>query len=392
MDMNMNKINVLKPKYRTQEILDSIKNCLDIGWTGMGYKTNEFEEAWKQYTGLPNAHFINSGTSGLHLALNLFKRKYGWIDGDEIITTALTFVSTNHSILYENLTPVFADIDETLCLCPHSIEQQITDKTRAVLFVGIGGNAGRLDEVAALCKKHNLKLILDAAHMAGTKIQNSFDGMGYSINHVGHEADCTVFSFQAVKNLPTADSGMICFKEAEDDKKVRRLSWLGINKDTYSRSNEGSYKWKYDVEDIGFKYHGNSVMAAIGLVQLQYLDIDNNKRNEIVNNYKSLLKGVDIICNSKYTEISSCHLFQIKIKNGRDILISKLYENNVYPGVHYIDNTKYDMYKHAHGTCPNAHRASDELITLPIHLDITLQDQVKITDTINKFIKNGNHK
>ena len=389
----MNKINVLKPKYRTNEILDSIKNCLDIGWTGMGYKTNEFEEAWKQYTRLPNAHFINSGTSGLHLALNLFKQKYGWNDGDEVITTALTFVSTNHSILYENLTPIFADIDETLCLCPHSIEQKITNKTRAIMFVGIGGNAGRLNEVATLCKKHNLKLILDAAHMAGTKIRNSFDGMGYSINHVGHEADCTVFSFQAVKNLPTADSGMICFKDAEDDEKVRRLSWLGINKDTYARSNKGSYKWRYDVEDVGFKYHGNSVMAAIGLVQLQYLDIDNSKRNEIVHNYKSLLKGVNIVFNSNYTETSSCHLFQIQIgSNVRDILINKLYDKNVYPGVHYIDNTTYDMYKYAYGTCPRAHVASDELITLPIHLDITLQDQIKITDIINKFIKNENNK
>ena len=97
MDMNTNKINVLKPKYRTDEILDSIKDCLNIGWTGMGYKTIEFEKAWKEYTGLPNAHFINSGTSGLHLALNLFKKKYSWEDGDEVITTALTFISTNHS-------------------------------------------------------------------------------------------------------------------------------------------------------------------------------------------------------------------------------------------------------------------------------------------------------
>ena len=93
----MKKINVLLPKFRTNEILESIKECLDKGWTGLGYKTLEFEEAWKDYTELPHAHFLNSATSGLHLALNLFKNKYEWEDGDEIITTPLTFVSTNHA-------------------------------------------------------------------------------------------------------------------------------------------------------------------------------------------------------------------------------------------------------------------------------------------------------
>ena len=99
----MKKINVLKPKFRTKEILSEIEECLDRGWTGMGYKTELFEEAWKNYTNLPNAHFISSNTVGLHLALNIFKKKYNWEDGDEVITTPLTFISTNHAIKYENL-------------------------------------------------------------------------------------------------------------------------------------------------------------------------------------------------------------------------------------------------------------------------------------------------
>ena len=122
----MNKINVLKPKYRTQEVLDEIKICLDKGWTGMGFKTVEFEEAWKDYTKLDHAHFIQSNTAGLHLALHMFKTQEGWNDGDQIITTPLTFVSTNHAILYERLQPVFADVDEHLCLDPKSIEKRIS--------------------------------------------------------------------------------------------------------------------------------------------------------------------------------------------------------------------------------------------------------------------------
>ena len=169
MVMNTKKINVLKPKFRTEEILDQVKECLDKGWAGMGFKTIEFEEAWKEYTNLPNAHFIASNTVGLHLALNLYKKKYNWKDGDEVITTPLTFVSSNHAIMYERLKPIFADVDESLCLDPKSVEKRITPKTKAVIFVGIGGNTGELLEIKSICKKHNLKLILDAAHMSGTK-------------------------------------------------------------------------------------------------------------------------------------------------------------------------------------------------------------------------------
>ena len=154
----MDKIQVLKPKYRTEEILKEIQECLDTSWTGMGGKAIEFEERWKDYADFEHAHFLQSATAGLHLALKVFKEKYDWEDGDEIITSPLTFVSTNHAILYEKLKPVFADVDEYLCLSPKSIEKRITSKTKAVMFVGMGGNAGRLRAVSRICKENNLKL------------------------------------------------------------------------------------------------------------------------------------------------------------------------------------------------------------------------------------------
>ena len=377
-------INVLKPKFDTDNILSEIKECLELGWTGMGFKTVKFEEAWKEYTRLPHAHFIASNTVGLHLALNLYKNKYKWKDGDEIITTPLTFISSNHAIMYERLKPVFADVDEFLCLDPKSIEERITKKTKAIMFVGMGGNTGNLHEIKHICEKYNLKLILDAAHMAGTKIKNTFDGIGYSVEHVGKEADVSIFSFQAVKNLPTADSGMICFNNEEDDKLVRQLSWLGIDKDTYSRSTKGSYKWRYDVPNIGFKYHGNSIMASIGLVQLKKLDEENDYRNFIASSYKKYLnKNIQIIEDSFYTYKSSKHLFQILVKNNREKLINELYKNDIYPGVHYVDNTTYKMYKYAYGTCPKAHKYSNQLLTLPIHLGVTKKDIEKVSNIIN---------
>jgi len=397
----MNKLNVLKPKYRTQEVLDEIKICLDKGWTGMGFKTIEFEQAWKDYTKLPHAHFLNSNTSGLHLALNIFKTQEGWNDGDQVITTPLTFVSSNHAILYERLQPVFADVDETLCLNPQSVRDRITSKTRAIMYVGMGGNAGNLREITWICKEHGLKLILDAAHMAGTYTREMAPepaGGGYAVSHCGWEADVSVFSFQAVKNLPTADSGMICFKEEKYDKLVRQLSWLGIDKDTYSRSDDkGSYKWKYDVPNVGFKYHGNSIMASIGLVQLKYLDKDNDRRNEISKLYDKLLfdKGITYrltslmkIPTSWHTDKSAKHLYQLLVdEDKRDDVITHFYKNDIYPGVHYIDNTLYPMYNYAHGTCPKAHKYSEQLITLPIHLDLKDSDCERIIDTLGEILK-----
>src|SRR5689334_9012640 len=130
--MNNPRIQVLQPKFRVDETLLEIRRCLEIGWSGMGFLTEEFEQRWKEYSGFSNAHFLNSATSGLHLAVKVLKDRLGWEDGDEIITTPLTFVSTNHPILYENLNPVFADVDESLCLDPHSVNRVISNKTKAI--------------------------------------------------------------------------------------------------------------------------------------------------------------------------------------------------------------------------------------------------------------------
>ena len=371
-------IQLFVPHFRVDECLEAIRECLEKGWTGLGFKTNQFEEAWKAYTGLPYAHFLSSNTVGLHLAFELFKTKYGWADGDEVITTPLTFVSSNHAILYSNLTPVFADVDDSLCLDPASVEARITDKTRAVIFVGIGGNAGHYERVLKLCRERGIKVILDAAHMSGSRVNGK---------HVGHDADVTVFSFQAVKNLPTADSGMICFSDPEDDVRVRKMSWLGINKDTYARTaTQGAYKWMYDVEEVGYKYHGNSIMAAIGLVQLKYLDNDNAYRRQLASWYEELLSGhanIRLVPITKNCE-SSRHLFQIRVKN-RDELMLALNEHEIYPGVHYRDNTEYRMYASGKGNCPNAHAASNEILSLPMHMGVSRKDVDRIAELIVRY-------
>ena len=378
-------IQVLKPKFHVEECLNAVRECLEKGWTGMGFKTAQFEEEWKEYTGHKHAYYLNSNTVGLHLAVKILKMQNGWREGDEIISTPITFISTNHAIMYENLHVNFADVDEYLCLDPIDVEKKITEKTKAVIFVGYGGRVGQLDRIIEICKKHNLKLILDAAHMSGTRVNGITPGTWEGV-------DVTVYSFQAVKNLPTGDSGMICFNDEENDKLARQLAWLGINKDTYVRAKQGSYRWKYDVDYIGYKYNGNAIMAAIGLVQLKYLDKDNSRRRQIVKMYTEGLKDnphVRIVP-APYADECSYHLFEIIVPD-RETLMEKLADNDIYCGVHYRDNTEYSMYTYAQGTCPNAHEVSQHILTLPLHMWLTGEDVERIINTVNKSTRLNNY-
>lgn len=372
-------IQVLKPKFHVEECLEGIRECLEMGWTGMGFKTVQFEEAWKEYTGHPHAYFLSSNTVGLHLAVKILKMQNGWNDGDEIITTPITFVSTNHAIMYENMHPVFADVDEYLCMDPVDVEKKISDKTRAVIFVGYGGRVGQLEKIIEICKKHSLKLILDAAHMSGTKVNGVCPGTWDGV-------DVTVYSYQAVKNLATGDSGCICWADAEAAELNKKLAWCGIDKDTYARSNKGTYAWKYDIDYVGYKYNGNAIMASIALTQLKYLDEENARRREIVKMYDEGFKNnprIKIVP-ANYADGCSYHLYELIVEDREDLL-NKMSAEGINCGVHYRDNTEYSVYQYAKGTCPVAHEVSQHLITMPLHMWLTDEDVENIIKNVNRF-------
>jgi dTDP-4-amino-4,6-dideoxygalactose transaminase len=372
--LTQKNIQLFTPSFDIDACLAEIRICLEKGWTGIGFKTIEFEQKFSEFIGQPYCHFLNSNTNGIHLLLELLKKTKGWQDGDAIISTAMTFVSTNHSIVHAGFEPVFADVDASLCITAAEIEKKITAKTRAVIFVAIGGNAGELIQIAALCKARGLVLILDAAHSAGSRL-NGRDLSTY--------ADYSIFSFQAVKNLPTADSGLITVKTEEENQLVRQLSWCGINKDTYSRSQEG-YKWLYSVDDVGYKYNGNSIMAAIAIVQLQSLDAGNARRRELASMYRDRLAGVgslQFIAHVNEAE-SSRHLIQF-ILDERNELIEFLDTHGIGTGVHYRSNTCYPMY--AKNQTPYADRVGERIISLPCHLKMDDADVDYIAGRIKAF-------
>ena len=218
--------------------------------------------------------------------------------------------------------------------------------------------------------------------MSGTRVNGVFPGTWEGV-------DVAVYSFQAVKNLPTGDSGMICFADEALDKECRMVSWMGINKDTYARTtSEGTYKWNYGVDYLGYKYNGNAVMAAIALAQLPYLDEENARRREIAAMYdKAFSTNPKIhIIGAPYADECSYHIYEIAVPD-REALLGELAKNDIYGGVHYRDNTEFSMYIYAQGTCPHAHEISQHIITMPLHMYLTDEDVKRITEIVNGFVK-----
>lgn len=373
-------IKLFQPNFEIDECLQEIRDCMEKGWTGVGYKTIQFEDDWKESMGYSHALFLNSATAGLNLAVKVLGEKYKWNEKTEIISTPLTFVSTNHAIIRNGYKCIFADVDDTFCLSVSSVERTITKNTRAVMYVGYGGCAGNFCEIQELCKKYGLVLIVDASHMAGTRVNNKSK----------FDADAVIFSFHAVKNLPTGDSGMLCMKEGKLDEKARIMSWLGIDKNTYIRINGDEYSWKYNVEYVGNKYNGNSIMASIGIVQLKYLERDNTKRRSIAEWYNEEFRFIGLNRKIKLQKIPqeclpSRHLFPILVENRNEV-IGYLGRKGIQTGVHYQINTDYPMYACETGTCKHAEWISRHEISLPMHVFLNERDIRYIARVLNECV------
>ncbi|MFC1571223.1 DegT/DnrJ/EryC1/StrS family aminotransferase [Candidatus Margulisiibacteriota bacterium] len=366
-------IPVFKPCLGKEE-LAAIKDAMESGWIGLGPKTKEFEEKFAKYIGVKYAVATNSGTAALHLALKVMG-----VEGREVITTPLTFISTNHAILYNNGFPVFADIcPDTLNINPKEIENLITRKTAAIVVVHYGGHSCDMEPIMKLAKANNLAVIEDVAHGCGGEYK------GKKLGSIGNIA---CFSFHAVKNLTTGEGGMITTNDPEIHKRLMKLRWLGISKDTWSREEKDKkYSWQYDVEEIGYKYHMHDIAAAIGVVQLKKLDEMNERRRQIAEKYDaglSDLEWLEIPTVQNYAK-SARHNYVIKVEN-RDELNIYLQDKEISTGVHYIPNSRYKMYQNCKANTPVCERIWKKLLTLPLYPDLKNREIDVIINEVRSF-------
>ncbi|MCX5656022.1 MAG: DegT/DnrJ/EryC1/StrS family aminotransferase, partial [Planctomycetota bacterium] len=296
----------------------------------------------------------------------------------EVISTPLTFVSTNHAILYVGARPVFADVEaETANIDPRSVRRRITKKSRAIVCVHYGGRPCKMDEIEAIAKEHNLILIEDSAHGCGGEHR------GRKLGTIG-QLGC--FSFHAVKNLATGEGGAIVTNDDAVATRLRKLRWLGITKDTWSRESKTQYSWYYEVEEVGFKYHMNDIPAAIGLVQLARLGEMNARRTYWAGRYDEALSALAWIQRPIVEPNTKPDWHNYVVQTDyRDDLNVYLAERGIATGVHYIPNNHYVMYKKCRGKTPVSGRIWKRLLTLTLYPDLTEEDFGRIITAIREF-------
>jgi perosamine synthetase len=365
-------IPVFRPAVSQAEI-DAVERVLRSGWWGVGPATREFEERFAASVGARRAVGTNSATAALHLSLVALG-----VAGREVITTALTFVGANHTIIHAGARPVFADIEpETLTLDPTDVERRVGPATGAILVTDYGGHPARLDELAALAATHGIPLIEDAAHATGARLGD---------RAVGSIADVTCFSFHAVKNLAMGEGGALTTADDGLADRIRRLRWFGIDRDTWARTATDGYSWDYDVTEIGYKAHLSDVAAAIGLVQLDRLADLNAARRRLVERYIDGLADLDWLTLpiERPGARSAWHLFVVRL-DDRDRLIDHLAERGIASSVHYRPTNQLAAYRDYATALPVTDREWRRLVTLPLFPDLSSAEQDQVIDAVRTF-------
>lgn len=371
----MDTIPVFRPSVGEEEIA-AVTEVLRSGWWGMGPKTAEFERRFGEYVGAPHCVGLNSATAALHLGLKVLN-----VRGGEVLTTPMTFVSTNHAILYNNAIPVFCDIEpDTLNIDVQDADCKITPRTKALMVVHYGGHPCDMEEIHALARKHGIPVIEDAAHACGAE---------YRGRKIGGLSEITCFSFHAVKNLAMGEGGAITTANEEYDRRLRKLRWLGISKDTWSRADTGQgYSWYYNIEEVGYKYHLSDVAAAIGLAQLSKLERTNARRRQIVQCYNEAFAELDWLerpVERPYVK-SALHNYVIKVSD-RDRLMAYLKERGISTGMHYIPNHLYDMYEPYRTELPVTEEVWKRLVTLPLFPNMTNEQVDYVVSSLRASVK-----
>lgn len=346
-----------------------------------GPKVEEFERAVANYVGAKYAVSFSNGTAALHGACHAA----GIGEGDEAITTPITFAATSNAILYCGGTPVFADIDEhTYNIDPKEIEKKITAKTKAILPVDFTGQPVDIDAIMAIAKKHNLVVIQDGAHSLGA------DYKGFK---VGSQADMTMFSFHPVKPITTGEGGIITTNSAEFYEKLKQFRSHGISKTPYVQA-QGD--WYYEMTELGYNYRMTDIQAALGLSQLKKLDSFIEKRREIAAMYTEQLADVPgVILPEQLNETASgWHLYMIQlddqvVRKSRREIFDEMRALNIGVHVHYIPVYWHPYYQelgYEKGMCPIAEGWYEQALTLPVFPGMRNDDVIFVVASLKEVI------
>jgi dTDP-4-amino-4,6-dideoxygalactose transaminase len=361
-----------------EEEIQAVIDTLRSGWITTGPRTKQFESEFAAFIG-ENVHAlaVNSGTAGLHLALEAI----GIGPGDEVITTTYTFTATAEVIRYLGAHPVFVDIDpQTLCIDPMEVEAAITQRTRAIIPVHFAGMCCDMEAIIAIAKQHSVKVVEDAAHSLPAMWKGKLVG--------GLDTDATVFSFYATKTLATGEGGMIVTRDTESAKRVAVMRLHGISKDAFDRYVSRKPAWRYEVVAPGFKYNLTDLASAIGIEQLKKTRQFHVRRQALAARYDEALLDLPLILPPRPLDRSAhaWHLYVIQLLESADVsrdeFIDAMAAAGIGTSVHFIPLHLHPYWRDTYGLrseqFPHATRAFGHAVSLPLYTRMTDIDQDRV--------------
>lgn len=373
------------PEIGEEEITEVI-NALRSGWVTTGPKAKQFETDFAEFLGGEvETVAVNSATAGLHLGLEAL----GVGPGDEVITTTHTFTATAEIIRYLGADPVFIDVDaNTLCIDVAAVEAAITPRTKVIIPVHFAGRAADMSALLAIARKHDLRVMEDAAHALPTTCDGRLVGK--------LDSDITVFSFYANKTITTGEGGMLVTRNPELAQRARIMRLHGINRDAFDRFTAKTPSWYYEIVAPGFKYNMTDIAASIGIHQLKKANAFQQKRAQIAAMYDEALADLAIIRppHAAPGDMHSWHLYVAQLaenaKVSRDVFIERMFEQGIGCSVHYIPLHLHpywrDTYKLRPEMFPVSQRIYERTVSLPLYTRMTASDVIRVVDAVKKAL------
>lgn len=371
-------------QYIDEADIQAVTEVLRSDYLTCGPKIEELERKLCALTGAKYAVVCANGTAALHIAA----LSAGVGEGDEVITTPITFAASVNCALYCGARPVFADIDpETYNIDPGKVEEAITSRTKAVVAVDFTGQSVDLEPLLAICEKHGLTLIEDGAHAIGTKYKGQANG---SI------ADMTTFSFHPVKTVTGGEGGAVLTNDETLYRKLVLYRAHGITRDKSQMEYESDGPWYYEQIALGYNYRITDMQAALIISQLDKLPMFRNRRKEIVKKYdEAFSEFPELFVQREIPESDTTrHLYILrivpeKLRIDRKQVFEALRAENVCCNVHYIPTYYFPYYEklgYRRGLCPNAEKLYEEIISLPLYYAMSDEDVESVIEAVKKIV------
>lgn len=373
-------------QYIDEADIRAVTEVLKSDFLTCGPKIGELEEKLCRLTGAKYAVVCSNGTAALHIAC----QAAGIGEGDELITTPITFAASANCALYCGATPVFADInEETYNIDPASVKEKMTERTKAVVAVDFTGQAVELDELLALCHERGAVLIEDGAHSIGTT---------YKGRAVGSVADMTTFSFHPVKTVTGGEGGAVLTNSEAYYKKLLLYRAHGITRDPAQLKRESDGPWYYEQIALGMNYRMTDMQAALIISQLDKIERFGRRRKEIVEMYNEAFSQMpELFVQREIPESDTTrHLYILRIRPekltiGRKEFFDCMAAENICCNVHYIPVYRHPYYEalgYPKGLCPKAEKLYEEILSLPLYYSLTDGDVQDVIHAVKKIVEN----